>query len=128
MILMTGTQSLDSFVQFITVLLIFLFVLVITYVVTRYISKFQKAQSTGVNMEVLDTLRISPSKYLQIVRTGEEYLVIAVCKDTITMLTKLTEQEIVVKPTSSSSERLDFKRILDKVITKEKQDKTKVEK
>lgn len=127
MILMSIAQNLDSFVQFITVLLIFLFVLVITYVVTRYISKFSKAQSTGVNMEVLDTLRISPSKYLQIVRTGEEYLVIAVCKDTITMLTKLTEQEIV-KPTKSPVERMDFKSIFDKVLTKEKQDKTKVEK
>lgn len=92
--MLTGTGGLHSFVQFITVLILFLFVLFVTYFVTRWISGFQKAQMTGTNMEMIDTLRISPNKYLQIIRTGDKYLVIAVCKDSVTMLTELSKDSL----------------------------------
>ena len=74
MIILTASGSLESFVQFITILLLFLFVLVITYVVTRWVSGIQKIQMTGKNMELVETMRISNSKYLQIVRTGFIYI------------------------------------------------------
>lgn len=96
MIILTSTSGLDSFVQFITILLLFFFVLVITYVVTRWVSGIQKVQMTGKNMELVETMRISNSKYLQIIRVGEKYLVVAVCKDTVTMLTELMPQEITL--------------------------------
>ena len=61
MILLTESGQVDSFVQFVTVLLLFLVVLVITYGVTRWISGIQKTQMVGRNMEIVDTMRISSS-------------------------------------------------------------------
>lgn len=113
MILLTASGSLDSFVQFMTVLILFLFVLVITYVVTRWVSGFQKAQMTGKNMEILEAMRLSNSKYLQIVRTGDKYLVIAVCKDTVTMLTELSADSLSMD--EGEMKGLSFKEILDKM-------------
>ena len=114
MIILTASGSLESFVQFITILLLFLFVLVITYVVTRWVSGIQKIQMTGKNMELVETMRISNSKYLQIVRTGEKYLVIAVCKDTVTMLAELSADEISLG-SETEENSLSFREILDKM-------------
>ena len=114
MIILTASGSLESFVQFITILLLFLFVLIITYVVTRWVSGIQKIQMTGKNMELVETMRISNSKYLQIVRTGEKYLVVAVCKDTVTMLTELSADEISLS-SETEENSLSFREILDKI-------------
>ena len=114
MIILTASGSLESFVQFITILLLFLFVLIITYVVTRWVSGIQKMQMTGKNMELVETMRISNSKYLQIVRTGEKYLVIAVCKDTVTMLSELSADEIFLS-SETEENSLSFREILDKM-------------
>ena len=114
MTILTASGSLESFVQFITILLLFLFVLVITYVVTRWVSGIQKVQMTGKNMELVETMRISNSKYLQIIRTGGKYLVIAVCKDTVTMLTELSADEVSLD-CGSEGNNLSFREILDKM-------------
>ena len=60
----------SSSAQFITVLLIFLFVVAITYFTTRYIAGYQKNLIRTGNMELVESLRISNNKYLQIVKTG----------------------------------------------------------
>ncbi|MBP3488283.1 MAG: flagellar biosynthetic protein FliO [Roseburia sp.] len=88
------SSSLNSFIQLLGVLVIFVFVLVITYFVTKWIGGFQKAQMTGRSFQVVDTIRIAGNKYVQVLKMGDVYLVIAVGKDTVTMLAKLTEEEI----------------------------------
>ena len=93
--LLTSTGGLDAFVQFITVLLIFVFVLVITLYVTRWIAKVQKGVTSGKNIEIIETMRISSTQYIQIVKIAEEYMAIGVSKDNISMLTKLDESKIV---------------------------------
>ncbi len=88
------SSSLNSFIQLLGVLVIFVFVLIITYFVTKWIGGFQKAQMTGRSFQVVDTIRIAGNKYVQVLKMGDVYLVIAVGKDTVTMLAKLTEEEI----------------------------------
>ena len=111
--ILTISDSIDSFVQFLTVLIIFIFVLVITYLTTRYIAGVQKNRIRTGNMEIIETLRISNNKYLQIVKVGNRYLVMAVCRDTVTMLTELDEKELVFVESDAVS-LPDFKGILEK--------------
>ena len=92
--LLTVSDGINSFAQFLTVLIIFLFVLAITYITTKYIAKIEKNRIVTGNMELIEALRISPNKYLQIVKVANKYLCIAVCKDTVTMLVELEESEI----------------------------------
>ena len=84
----------DSFLDLITVLLIFVFVIAITLFTTKYVANYQKVQNAGKNIEVLETYRISQSKYIQIVKIGAKYVAIAVSKDTVTLLTALEETDI----------------------------------
>ena len=125
MILLTESGQLDSFVQFVTVLLLFLMVLVITYGVTRWISGIQKTQMMGRNMEMIDTMRISSSKYLQIVRAGDKYFVVAVCKDTVTMLTEISKDSLVLETNESGNGyQAGFREILEKIKNQNLTEKT----
>ena len=90
MVLLTGNT--DSYAQFITVLIIFVLVLAVTALVTRWIANYQKEQSVNVNIEVIETTRISGNKYIQIVRLGEKYVAIAVC--TVTMLGEISKEQL----------------------------------
>lgn len=112
--LLTGTGRTDSYLQFLTVLILFVFVLGITWVTTRWIANYQKGRAFSCNLEVVETLRITGNKFLQIVRAGKKYLVIAVGKDEIHMLTELTEDEVTTLK-EHNTQNPDFKSILEKL-------------
>lgn len=111
--LLVNQGALESVVQFVTALLIFVFVLVITYLTSRYIASFQKQSMTGRNIEVIETTKLTPNKYLQIIRAGDQYLLIAVCKDTVTMLAQLDGDNLIMEKTDSTLP-LEFGDILKK--------------
>ena len=79
------SSSLNSFIQLLGVLLIFLFVLVITYFTTKWIGGYQKVQMSGRSFQVVDTIRIANNKLVQVIKMGDVY---------VTMLAKLTEEEM----------------------------------
>ena len=107
----------SSIAQLITVLIIFILVLAATYYVTRWIAKYQKNTGFTANMEIMETCRLSNTKYLQIVRVVNKYLVIAVCKDTVTVLTEIPEDEYD-PPVIKSSDPVDFSKEFEKVLEK----------
>ena len=110
--LLTMNTGLESVVQLITVLLIFVFVLAITWFSTRYIAGIQKDRYKTGNMELIETLRISNNKYIQIVRVGSRYYCMAVCKDTVTMLGEIRKEEMTFSDNNAGA-NIDFHRILE---------------
>ncbi len=94
--LLTVASKVDSVVQFFTVLIIFVFVLGATWLTSRYIAGFQKGKMRGNNFEMIDSFRISQNNVVQILRIGQRYVAVAVCKDTVTLLAELSEDEIVI--------------------------------
>ena len=62
------SSSLNSFIQLLGVLLIFLFVLVITYFTTKWIGGYQKVQMSGRSFQVVDTIRIANNKLVQVIK------------------------------------------------------------
>ena len=121
--LLSVSSGLESIVQFITVLIIFVFVLGFTWISTRYIAGIQKDKYKTGNMELIETLRISNNKYLQIVRVGNKYLCMAVCKDTVTMLGEIQKEEMVFYENNLNA-NMDFQMILEKIKQKQLGNKT----
>lgn len=111
--LLAGTGKMDSYLQFLTVLILFVFVLGITWATTRWIANYQKGRALSSNLEVVETLRITGNKFLQIVRAGKKYLVIAVGKDEIHMLAELTQDEVTTLK-EHDAQNPDFKSIFEK--------------
>ena len=117
--LLTVSARTDSYIQFITVLIIFVFVLLVTYWVTKWTAGYQKTKNTNANLETLDMIRLPGSnKYIQIVRVGRKYLAVAICKDTVTMLTEIPEQDLALSGTDTP-QTLNFKEILGKLQQKD---------
>ncbi len=114
MLLALSDGKTDSYAQFITILLLFVFVLAVTAAVTKWIGGYQKSMTTGANMEILETLRLSNNKYIQIVRIGRKYLAVAICKDTVTMLSEIPEEELSFSEGSDGS-MFSFKDVLSKI-------------
>ena len=64
-------------------------------------------------MELLEAIRLGNNKYIQVVRLGEKYLALAVCKDTVTVLCEIPREEW--KDISPQTFSESFKGILEKV-------------
>ena len=104
-------STLSDIAQLFTVLIIFIDVLVISMLCTKWIGNYQKMQASSGNAEVIETVRIAPGKWVQIIRVGSRYKVIAVCKDTVTYLGDVEESDI---KTGDSSEKKTFSEVLSK--------------
>ena len=106
--------SLESVARLITLLLIFGFVLFLTFWTSKFVGSYQKQKMIAGNMEVIETLRIAPNKYLQIVRVGEQYFVIAIGKDTVQTVGQLEPEGLNLKKDTEQLDSYDFKSILER--------------
>ncbi len=111
--LAVSSGGVGSILQFITLIIVFVIVLFITYGTTRFIGSYQRSAGTTTNFDIIDTYRISNTKYIQIIRVGKKYLAISVCKDNITMLAELSEDEITIPEITKNMD--SFSKILEKV-------------
>lgn len=110
------TSRVNSYAQLITMLVVFVLVLGVTALTTKWIANYQKQQSVNENVQVIETTRIANNKYIQIVRVGETYMAIAVCKDTVTMLGEIPKEQLKKGATTST---FGFKEFLSKAMSKE---------
>ena len=86
--------SMESFLQLISALLIFAFVLLITYFTTRWVGSYQKVRMKSRNLQILESLSVGNNKSICLLKTGTEYLVVAVGKDEIHPLATLKEEQL----------------------------------
>lgn len=110
---LTITSGIDSVAQFFTIVVIFLVVLGLTYATTRWTANYQKGRNANNNVEIIEVSKIAPNKYIEIVRCGDKYLAVAICKDTVTMLCELSKEQISLEE-KKLSENNGFKEILEK--------------
>ncbi len=109
----------NSVAQFLTIVLLFLFVLGITWLATRYMAGIQKSKMDGSNISVVDVAKISQNGYVQILKIGEKYISICVTKDNITKLSEHSESEFVFRE-NEPVKVSEFAKTLQKVMKNEK--------
>jgi flagellar protein FliO/FliZ len=90
--------SFESFLQLLWVLLIFVFVLAVTYFSMRWMGKYQKTHSRNQYLAIIETIPAGSNKMISIVQAGTKYLVVSIGKDEIRLLAELTEEEFVKLP------------------------------
>lgn len=103
----------ESFAQFLTAILIFVFVVFITYFTTRFVGKIQKTQFGYRNFEPIESYRITNGKYLQLVRIGTKYVVLGIGKDSVNVVCEIPKED-VVELTDRGAMPDSFKDIIDK--------------
>ncbi len=108
-------SDINSVGQFFTLLIIFAFVLGITYFCTRFIANYQKGRISGANILLMDAARLNNNKYLQIVKIGEKYYCLAVCKDNVNLICEIDKEEL--KSVENESSGSGFAGILERFKT-----------
>ena len=112
------SDNFDGYAQLITVLIIFVVVLGITAITTKYIANYQKQSGINANIEILETIKVSATKYVQLVRIGDTYVAMAVCKDTVTKLCEVPKEQLRIREPGAKSD-VSFKELLGSVLHKE---------
>lgn len=96
---LTSMSMVESVGEILGLLVVFILILVAAFYTSRWVARHSGDTVRGVsknqNMEVIETYRIGPNRYLQIVRAAGKYLLLAVTKDQVTMLTELPEDGII---------------------------------
>lgn len=100
---LSQSTRLESIWQLFTITVIFLVVLAVTYYTTKLIAKLQKNNVYNRNIEVIETYKLTANKYIQIVKTGDKYLAIAIAKDSVTMLTELNGDQLEILNTGTDT-------------------------
>lgn len=90
--------------QFLTVTFIFVVVLALTYFTTRWIGSYQKKQMSYGAIKIIESYRLSGSKVMNIVKAGDKCFLIAVCKDTVTLIGEVSEESLELKKTENETE------------------------
>ena len=114
MLLSVSSSRIEAFVQLITLVIIFALVLAMTYFATRFVGNYKKEKMAGSNISVLETFRLSNSKYIQIIKMGSKFLAIAICKDSVTVLCELQVSDLEFTEVSTQIKSENFKAVLDK--------------
>ncbi len=114
------TTAMGGYAQFITVLLLFVAVLWVTWAVTKWTAGYQKGRMKSGNIEMLESFRIAPDKYVQIIRVADKCLAIAVSKESVTLLAELDEAALLQDEVPEGT-KLSFKELLEKVREKKEE-------
>lgn len=115
MVWLLASSGIEAFAQLITLILIFVFVIGLSYFATRLVGNVQKERLKGSNIKILETMKISNTKYIQVVEIGSRCFAIAVCKDTVTYLCDIQRDELIYSNSPDSVINGEsFKAILDK--------------
>lgn len=117
-ILEMGTSSKDSILQLLGVSILFIFILAITYYTTRFVGGVKLGQTKKGNFKVLETYKIAPNKFLQLVKIGTRYFAISVGKEDIRFIAELNENEMVQQE-NSVKQKSNFLEIISKIINKQ---------
>ena len=112
--LLASFNKTDSVVQFLTLLVIFVFIIAVTYLTVRWISRVTQVQSKYSNIDIIETKRIANNKYLQIVKAGDKYLLLGIGKDEVNLIGELTGSELVLRDENSTGGTVSFSSLLEK--------------
>jgi len=113
MILALNNSSTGGFVQFLTVFVLFIIVLVLCAFTTRFVAGYQKNKMLSGNIHVLETYKISNNKFIQIVKIGDKIFAVGIGKDNVNLLGEINEDSIVINE-NNDADMMDFKSMLDK--------------
>ena len=108
-------DTLSAVFEVIGLLVALVLILIATYYTTRFIAKQTGDRFSSKNIEVIETYRIAPNKYIQIVKVAGRFLVIAVTKDNIEMLTEVDPSDVELVSKEEGNTAVSFLDVLKNI-------------
>ena len=121
--MITVLASWEAVKNILTLILAFVFVLVLAYYGARFTAKYQgNMLSNRANIRITESFRVGGNKIIAIAKIGKSYYALGIGKDEINLIAKLDEAELIDfnnSNDSSNNSKLDFKSILANIKIKE---------
>ncbi|MBS5932868.1 MAG: flagellar biosynthetic protein FliO [Clostridiales bacterium] len=112
--LFQGSSTIRNIAELFGLLLVFVLILVLAYYTSKWIGKTGAGMTTkNHNITIIETLRLSQTKYLQIIKIANKYIVIAVSKDHVDYLTEIDGDQL--KSFEGVMDTPSFKEVLSKI-------------
>lgn len=89
-----GSSLIGSVGTIVGMLVIFIIVLAAAYYTTRVFGQKSGFAGPNHNIKVIETARLAPDRYLQIVRAAGRYYLIGITKNNISMLAELPQDAV----------------------------------
>lgn len=108
-----------SILKLIFLIIIFVVILVLSYVVTKWYANSGLVKNRTSNISLIETFQISPGRTISIVKIGEKYIAIAQYKDSIVKLTELTKEQLDLNEKTEMQDT-SFKAIFSNIVKERK--------
>ena len=120
--LQDSTSSMSSILSVISLILIFIFIVALAYFTTKFISRYQNnSMNSRSNIRVIESFRMGSNKFVAIIEVSNNFYVIGVGKEEITLIDKLDSDSISNIKNGQMKElgkKIDFKEILSQIKNK----------
>lgn len=109
---------LENVFQLIGLLVVFILILAAAYFVTRWVGGQTLQSQRNQNISVIETFRLAPNRFIQIVRLGNKYIAIALSREHVEFLAEIDEEALSLPETRERqvSSNVDFKEVFSKLI------------
>ena len=120
--LQDSTSSMSSILSVISLILIFIFIVALAYFTTKFIAKYQNnSMNSRSNIRVIESFRMGSNKFVAIIEVSNNFYVIGVGKEEITLIDKLDSDSISNIKNGQMKDfgkKIDFKEILSQIKNK----------
>ena len=124
MLLSDGIRN-SSLTNVISLILIFIFILILAYFTAKLTAKLQgNPLSKRANIKIVETFRLGGNKFISIVKIGENYYALGFGKDEITMIDRLDKDSFNIPEVPDDVSKKSFMDVLRDINKKEEQDNT----
>lgn len=119
--LITKYSTFAGIFKLIFLVIIFIVILVLSYLVTKWYANSSLVKNKTNNIEIKEFFQLAPGKTISIVRIGEKYVALAQFKDNVVKLAELTEEELILNREVEISDS-SFKDVFSNIVKSRKKD------
>lgn len=119
--LITKYSTFAGIFKLIFLVIIFIVILVLSYLVTKWYANSSLVKNKTNNIEIKESFQLAPGKTISIVRIGEKYVALAQFKDNVVKLAELTEEELILNCEVEISDS-SFKDVFSNIVKSRKKD------
>ena len=119
--LITKYSTFAGIFKLIFLVIIFIVILVLSYLVTKWYANSSLVKHKTNNIEIKESFQLAPGKTISIVRIGEKYVALAQFKDNVVKLAELTEEELILNREVEISDS-SFKDVFSNIVKSRKKD------
>lgn len=110
----------SDWLQVIVLMVLFIVVLFGAYFSTKLFGNFQIKKGSSKNIHQLESISVGPQKVIQLIKVGEEFILIGITKDKITYIKEINKDNIDLNKyeKDKSNQVVPFSKHLEKFLSK----------